>query len=104
MVRLLNRTVKQRTVELQTALDTLTGEIEERKRAEQEVHQLRGMLPICSSCKKVRDDQGYWNQIEGYIKSRFDTEVTHGICPDCYARLYPELAEARDVDEDRPGD
>ena len=53
------------------------------------VRQLSGMLPICSSCKKVRDDQGYWTQIEAYISTHSDAEFSHGICPDCGEQLYP---------------
>lgn len=50
---------------------------------------LGGLLPICASCKKIRDDRGYWNQIEAYIRERSDAEFTHGICPECAAELYP---------------
>lgn len=52
---------------------------------------LSGLLPICSSCKKIRDDQGYWQQIESYIKCHSNAEFSHSICPDCARRLYPEL-------------
>lgn len=51
---------------------------------------LHGMLPICSSCKKIRDDEGYWNEIEKYLADHSDVEFTHGICPDCLKELYPE--------------
>jgi len=57
---------------------------------------LRGMLPICSSCKKIRDDKGYWNQIESYIRDHTEAEFTHGICPECMKKLYPDL-----YDQDR---
>ncbi len=50
-----------------------------------------GMLPICASCKKIRDDKGYWNQIELYIKEHSDADFTHGLCPDCAGRLYPKF-------------
>lgn len=53
---------------------------------------LSGMLPICASCKKVRDDKGYWNSIEQYITEHSDTAISHGICPDCVRKLYPELS------------
>lgn len=56
---------------------------------------LSGLLPICASCKSIRDDQGYWNQIESYIRERSDAEFTHGICPECAERLYPEWARKR---------
>jgi CheY-like chemotaxis protein len=63
----------------------------ERKALIEEVKILRGLLPICSSCKKIRDDKGYWQQIEGYIRDHSEAEFTHSICPDCAKKLYPEL-------------
>jgi PAS domain S-box-containing protein len=54
------------------------------------VKELKGLLPICASCKKIRDDKGYWQQVETYIQQRSQAEFTHGICPDCMKRLYPE--------------
>jgi PAS domain S-box-containing protein len=51
---------------------------------------LSGLIPICASCKKIRDDKGYWNQIESYIKDRSEAEFSHGICPDCAEKLYGE--------------
>jgi sigma-B regulation protein RsbU (phosphoserine phosphatase) len=57
-----------------------------------QVQQLEAFLPICSYCKKVRDDQNYWQQIEGYINARTGSEFSHSVCPDCYQRLIvPEL-------------
>ena len=52
---------------------------------------LSGFLPICASCKKIRDDDGYWNQIEEYIQTRSEAEFSHSICPECAEKLYPEL-------------
>jgi PleD family two-component response regulator len=52
---------------------------------------LRGLLPICASCKKIRDDQGYWNQIESYVMKHSEADFTHSICPGCVKTLYPEL-------------
>jgi hypothetical protein len=52
------------------------------------VKTLRGLLPICASCKKIRDDKGYWNQLEVYIQDNFGAKITHGMCPDCAKRLY----------------
>lgn len=52
---------------------------------------LSGMLPICSSCKKIRDDKGYWNQIESYIKEHTEAEFSHSICPECAKKIYPDL-------------
>jgi hypothetical protein len=54
------------------------------------VRELKGLLPICSSCKKIRDDNGYWNQIENYISRHSRAEFTHSICPDCAKKIYPE--------------
>jgi hypothetical protein len=54
---------------------------------------LSGLLPICASCKKVRDDKGYWNQIETYIRDHSDTQFSHGLCPDCVRKLYPEFSD-----------
>jgi DNA-binding response OmpR family regulator len=54
-----------------------------------EVKQLSGMLPICSHCKKIRSDQGYWTQIEDYIRAHSEAQFTHSICPDCYHELFP---------------
>ena len=51
---------------------------------------LRGLLPICSSCKKIRDDHGYWNQLETYIGAHSGAEFTHGLCPECAQKLYPD--------------
>jgi PAS domain-containing protein len=82
-------------------------EIEQRKRAETEkanlitelkdalasVNTLRGMLPICSACHKIRDDRGYWSQIEAYISEHSEATFSHGICPSCMKSLYPEFAE-----------
>jgi PAS domain S-box-containing protein len=58
-----------------------------------DVKSLSGLLPICSSCKKIRDDKGYWSQVESYIQKHSEATFTHGICPDCIKKLYPDLAE-----------
>ena len=55
------------------------------------IQTLGELLPICASCKKIRDDTGYWNQIEDYISTHTETSFSHGICPDCMHRLYPEF-------------
>jgi uncharacterized PurR-regulated membrane protein YhhQ (DUF165 family) len=65
--------------------------IEELKLTLSEVKTLRGFLPICSNCKKIRDDKGYWNRIEAYIQNHSDAQFSHGICPECAKKLYPEL-------------
>ena len=63
----------------------------QRERAKKEIRELRGLLPICSSCKRIRDDKGYWNQIEDYIQNRSEAHFSHGLCSDCAQRLYPDL-------------
>jgi len=55
-----------------------------------EVKLLSGLLPICASCKKIRDDKGYWKQMEAYISAHSEAQFTHGICPECAKRLYPK--------------
>jgi len=60
-----------------------------------EVKTLRGCLPICSQCKKIRDDKGYWQQIETYMRDHTEAEFSHSICPDCAKKLYPNLARRR---------
>ena len=67
---------------------------EERERALREIKTLSGLLPICMSCKKIRDDKGYWNQIEGYIRSHSQADFTHSLCPECVQKLYPEYEAA----------
>jgi hypothetical protein len=67
--------------------------IREREKALAETRVLRGLLPICSSCKKIRDDQGYWIQMEGYIRDHSEAEFSHGLCPECVAKLYPDLGK-----------
>ncbi|MBN2233150.1 MAG: sensor with HAMP domain protein, partial [Deltaproteobacteria bacterium] len=67
--------------------------VEELRKSLAQVKQLSGLLPVCSCCKIIRDDQGYWTRIEEYIPAHSEAEFSHGICPECIARLYPELAE-----------
>lgn len=67
--------------------------IKKLEKSRDEVKQLSGMLPICCSCKNIRDDKGYWQRVEQYIGDHADIEFTHGICPDCAKKLYPEFCE-----------
>lgn len=63
-----------------------------------QVRQLEEMLPICSYCKKIRDDQNYWQQLEGYISVRTGSDFSHSVCPDCYQRVVvPELEQIKGV-------
>ena len=63
----------------------------ELKEAMSKIKTLSGLLPICSSCKKIRDDKGYWNQLEAYIKAHSEADFSHSICPECAKKLYPEF-------------
>jgi PAS domain-containing protein len=67
--------------------------IAELQRALTEVKTLSGLLPICANCKKIRDDLGYWRSVEDYVGAHTEVEFTHGICPDCMNKLYPDLDE-----------
>lgn len=71
--------------------DALIDKIEKLSLAMEEVKTLRGILPICSNCKKIRDDKGYWHQVEVYIQNHSDAEFSHGICKECAEKLYPNF-------------
>jgi len=76
--RELEQRVQGRTRDLQAALDR--------------VKVLSGLVPICASCKKIREDSGYWTQVERFVERHSDAQFTHGICPECMARMYPDAA------------
>ncbi|MBI4799999.1 MAG: hypothetical protein HY794_14990 [Desulfarculus sp.] len=61
--------------------------------SQREVNLLSGLLPICANCKRIRDDSGYWHQVEAYISSRSEAKFSHGICPQCIRELYPDISE-----------
>ncbi len=84
--------------EISNELSLAHQEIERRKVAEAELQKalsevkvLRGFIPICSGCKNIRNDKGFWQQIEVYIREHSEAEFSHGLCPDCLKRLYPEF-------------
>jgi PAS domain S-box-containing protein len=99
----------------QPASLNLMTDITKRKQAEEEREQLiselqealtkvktlRGLIPICSSCKKIRDDKGFWKQVEVYVGEHSDAEFSHGLCPDCMKRLYPDYVEESDFIDDQ---
>ncbi len=96
--------VGERVVELQRQLAQRVTELEA---ALGKVKTLQGLLPICSYCKKIRGDNNYWKQVEGYIEDHADVSFSHGICPDCYTSIVePQLAEleAELAPKNRPGD
>jgi DNA-binding response OmpR family regulator len=89
-----------RMLELQAILAERVRELED---ALARVKQLQGLLPICSYCKKVRDDQNYWQQVETYIEGHSDAQFTHGICPDCREKyVEPELERLRQRKREAP--
>ena len=67
--------------------------IEQLKNAIDEVKTLQGIIPICSSCKSIRDDKGYWQKVESYIQNHSDAVFSHGLCNDCIRKNYPDQAE-----------
>jgi hypothetical protein len=75
----LNRTIKRKNRDLLQAFG--------------EIKQLKGILPICASCKKIRDDAGYWHQVEVYVGNHTAAEFSHSICPECMKKLYPDLVK-----------
>ena len=101
----IRRRLRLQKEEIQKANEEIKFEVEERKRTQVEkdrliielkeslskVKQLSGLLPICSHCKKIRDDNGYWNQIEAYIRDRSEAEFSHSICQECTKKYYPDL-------------
>jgi hypothetical protein len=72
--------------------ERLIGELQETLA---HVKTLHGLLPICASCKKIRDDHGYWSQIEAYVENHTEALFTHGICPDCAKKALPEANDER---------
>jgi DNA-binding response OmpR family regulator len=79
--------------------DMLATKIEELHQALDQIKTLRGIVPICASCKKIRDDQGYWSQVEVYVRDHTEAQFSHGICPECMKKLYPEFAQDDDGNE-----
>jgi len=93
--------VAERTADLAKTNAALQAESTERARLIQElqkalanVKSLSGLLPICAGCKKIRDDNNYWHQVESYVQKHSEATFTHGLCPDCIKKYYPELDEA----------
>ena len=66
------------------------------ERALDKIKTLRGLIPICAACKKIRDDKGYWHQVEVYVRDHSEADFSHDICPECAQKLYPELFEGKE--------
>jgi len=77
--------------QLRQANAELAAHNQELQEALDQVRTLSGLLPICAGCKKIRDDSGYWEQVEVYVQRHVDVQFSHGLCPDCMVRLYPEI-------------
>ena len=87
--------VRERTAELRQETERL-------QEALANVRTLSGLIPICAHCKKIRDDKGYWNQLEIYIQKNSDALFSHGLCPECVQQLYPEFANADEAAPSTP--
>ena len=94
------------TITVSKVKEVLTSERElstQLQEALSQVKELRGLLPICASCKKIRNDVGYWEQIEVYVRRHSKAEFSHSICPECAKRLYPKLfADERTSEPSHP--
>jgi len=84
------------------AEESLREQAEELHQALDQIKALHGILPICAWCKKIRDDSGYWNKVEAYIREHTGAEFTHGICPDCLMRLHDEFNQEAAPGGERP--
>lgn len=83
----------RRWLEVRKSERELEREAKELETALEQVKRLQGILPICASCKKVRDDKGYWQEVEAYITEHSEAQFSHGLCEACLERLYPEVSE-----------
>ncbi len=97
------RAINARLRDVDKLKDEILGRVEEQVRERTaQVKILRGLLPICAQCKKIRDDKGYWNQLERYIDAHSEASFTHGLCPDCAHELYSGLEPAPELRYERP--
>ncbi len=86
-------TIDQQKQEIEESNAELNRANLELEAAIKEIKTLHGLLPICAKCKKIRDDQGYWQQLEEYLERHTEAELTHSLCPECISELYPEISE-----------
>ena len=101
--------VGKRLIETQEALiesrAMLAAKLQELRLALEQIKTLRGIVPICANCKKIRSDDGYWQQVEVYVRDNTEAEFTHGICPECIEKLYPDLGtQDNKINETPKGD
>jgi|GEM_PF-1551502 CHASE3 domain sensor protein len=88
-----NARLRTEILEHKKAEEEKSNLISELQNALVQVKKLSGLIPICASCKKIRDDKGYWRQVEEYVRDHSEAQFSHSICPDCMRKLYPEIAE-----------
>jgi PleD family two-component response regulator len=91
----LNKTLIEKNHQLEQLTTQLKARQIELEEALARVKSLRGLLPICAHCKKIRDDKGYWQGVENYVRAHSEAEFTHGICPTCLKDHFPEYEKAR---------
>ena len=70
----------------------ISKDITELRNTQEQLTTLKGLIPICSSCKKIKNDEGLWQQLEEYISNHSEAQFSHGLCPDCVRTLYPDLS------------
>ncbi|HPA62952.1 MAG TPA: hypothetical protein PLH15_04100 [Spirochaetota bacterium] len=83
--------LNQKNQELVASKTNLEENLKRLEEASRNIKILSGLIPICASCKKIRDDDGYWHQIEKYINEHSDAVFSHGLCPACAKKMYPDL-------------
>ena len=83
--------LEKTNAEISRQRDRIDEQKREIEQAFSKIKTLSGLLPICAGCKKIRDDKGYWNEVEGYIEKHSDASFTHGMCPDCIKKYYPDF-------------
>ncbi len=88
--------------ELQASERDLIHRNEQLQKALSEIKQLKKIIPICASCKNVRDDEGFWSQVESYIHKHTGTEFSHGMCPECMEKWYPDFIRKKNKGTDKP--
>lgn len=98
-VEQLNEELRQEIAERKQVEEEREKVITELQEALEKIKTLRGLVPICASCKKVRDDKGYWKQVEIFIQEHSEAEFSHSICPDCMKKLYPDLEKSAKKNE-----
>jgi PleD family two-component response regulator len=97
LIRAMRYAIERKKLEIER--EKLIKQLQE---ALEKIKTLKGLLPICSFCKKIRDDKGYWNQIEVYVREHSDADFSHSICPDCAKKYYPKLYKEKEAKKKIP--